>query len=170
MSCSSLRRGSESGLADGCVLCRGTAADAELGREQVWEDALWRLTTSVGPGDVTLGFSYLEPKRHIASVADMDGEEAATFGAVLARCTAALREAAGADLVYVYVFGDHVPHMHAHLAPHVAGDALNDAMIKGDVEERALPSGLVALLPKDYPEIDQAQVRAVLESARRLLN
>jgi len=157
-------------LADGCVLCRGTAADAELGREQVWEDSLWRLTTSAGPGDVTLGFSYLEPKRHIPSVADMDGDEAATFGPVLARCAAALREAAGADLVYVYVFGDHVPHMHAHLAPHVEGDALNGSMIKGEVEERQLPSGLVALVPKDYPEIDEERLRAVLESARRLLN
>ena len=157
-------------MADGCVLCRGTAADAELGREQVWEDALWRLTTSVGPGDVTPGFSYLEPKRHIASVADMDGDEAATFGTVLARCTAALREAAGAVLVYVYIFGDHVPHMHAHLAPHVAGDALNDSMVKGEVEERALPSGLMALVPKDYPEIEAERLRTVVESARRLLS
>ncbi len=157
-------------MADGCVLCRGRAADAELGREQIWEDSLWRLTTSVGPGDVTPGFSYLEPKRHIPSVADMDGEEAATFGPVLARCTAALREAAGAVLVYVYIFGDHVPHMHAHLAPHVAGDALNDALIKGEVEERPLPSGLVALVPKDYPEIDAERLRAVRDSTRRLLN
>lgn len=130
---------------------------------------MWRLTTSAGGGDVTLGFSYLEPKRHIASVADMDGAEATTFGPVLARCTAALREAAGADLVYVYIFGDHVPHMHAHLAPHVTGDALNDSMIKGEVEERALPSGLVALVPKDYPEIDADRLQAVLASARRLL-
>ncbi len=157
-------------MADGCVLCRGTAADAELGREQVWEDALWRLTTSVGPGDVTLGFSYLEPKRHVASVADMDGDEAATFGMVLARCASALREAAGADLVYVYIFGDHVAHMHAHLAPHVVGDALNDAMIKGEVEQRPLPSGLVAMVPKDYPEIEPDRLRAAVELARHLLS
>jgi hypothetical protein len=38
-------------LADGCVLCRGVAGDAELGREQIWEDGLWRLTMSVGPGE-----------------------------------------------------------------------------------------------------------------------
>jgi diadenosine tetraphosphate (Ap4A) HIT family hydrolase len=152
------------------VLCRGAAGDAELGREQVWEDALWRLTTSVGPGDVTPGFSYLEPKRHIRSVADMDGEEAATFGAVLARCTSALRAAANADLVYVYIFGDHVPHMHAHLAPHVDGDALNGSMLKGELEERELPSGAVALISKDYPEIDDERLRSVAESARRLLN
>jgi diadenosine tetraphosphate (Ap4A) HIT family hydrolase len=156
-------------LADGCVLCRGASGDAELGREQVWENALWRLTTSVGPGDVTPGFSYLEPKRHICSVADMDGDEAATFGSVLARCASALREAADAELVYVYIFGDHVPHMHAHLAPHVEGDALNGSMLKGDLEERELPSGAVALISKDYPEIDEQRLRAVAQSARRLL-
>ena len=60
-------------MVDGCVLCRGVTGEAELGREQVWEDDLWRLTTSIGPGDVTAGFSYLEPKRHIRSVADMLG-------------------------------------------------------------------------------------------------
>jgi diadenosine tetraphosphate (Ap4A) HIT family hydrolase len=151
------------------VLCRGLAGDAELGREQIWEDALWRLTISVGPGDVTPGFSYLEPKRHIRSVAEMDGEEAATFGTVLARCTSALRAAADADLVYVYIFGDHVPHMHAHLAPHVDGDALNGSMLKGELEERELPSGAVALISKDYPEIDEQRLRAVAASARELL-
>jgi diadenosine tetraphosphate (Ap4A) HIT family hydrolase len=137
---------------------------------QVWEDALWRLTTSVGPGDVTPGFSYLEPKRHIPSVADLDGDEAATFGPVLARCASALRAATSTALVYVYIFGDHVPHMHAHLAPHVDGDGLNDSMIKGEVEERALPSGALAIVSKDYPEIDEDRLRAVAESARRLLS
>ncbi|HVC04132.1 MAG TPA: hypothetical protein VND88_05615 [Candidatus Acidoferrales bacterium] len=156
-------------MADSCVLCRGPAGDAELGREQIWEDALWRLTTSVGPGDVTPGFSYLEPKRHIRSLADMDGDEASTFGSVLARCASALREAAGAELVYVYIFGDHIPHMHAHLAPHVEGDALNGSMLKGEIEERALPSGAKAIFSRDYPEIDEQRLRAVADSARRLL-
>jgi diadenosine tetraphosphate (Ap4A) HIT family hydrolase len=157
-------------LADGCVLCRGVAGDAELGREQTWEDALWRLTTSIGPGDVTPGFSYLEPKRHIRSVADMDGDEAASFGPVLARCASALREAAGAELVYVYIFGDHIPHLHAHLAPHVEGDALNGSMLKGELEERVLPSGAIALFSKDYPEIDEDRLRAVVQGARQLLS
>jgi hypothetical protein len=60
--------------------------------------------------------------------------------------------------------------MHAHLAPHVDGDGLNDSMIKGEVEERALPSGALAIVSKDYPEIDEDRLRAVAESARRLLS
>jgi diadenosine tetraphosphate (Ap4A) HIT family hydrolase len=54
----------------------------------------------------------------------VDGPEAATLGAVLARVTQALRVAAGAEKTYVYVFGDRVPHLHFNLAPHRDGDAL----------------------------------------------
>src|SRR5579863_3767648 len=88
---------------EGCALCNVPEVDAAVGRVEVWRDAFWRLTTSVGPGDPTPGFSYLEPLRHIRYVHELDGEESATFGPVLARCTAALKEATSAELVYVYI-------------------------------------------------------------------
>src|ERR687883_177622 len=65
-----------------CILCRGAEADQELGVVQVWEDSYWRMTTSLDAE--VLGFSYLEPKRHIRYITDLDGEEASTFGEVLA--------------------------------------------------------------------------------------
>ena len=61
--------------------------DRRCNRIAVWEDALWRLTVSLA-AEVP-GFAYLEPKRHVPYVTDLDGAEAATFGAVLARCTRA---------------------------------------------------------------------------------
>lgn len=70
------------------------------------------------------GFAHLEPKRHIAFITDLDGAEAATLGSVLAQVTRALRQAASAERTYVYVFGDHAPHLHFNLAPHREGDAL----------------------------------------------
>jgi len=90
-----------------CILCRGAEADQELGVVQVWEDNYWRMTTSLDAE--VLGFSYLEPKRHIPHITDLDGEEARTFGEVLAHVTTALREETSAELVYVYVFGGGVP-------------------------------------------------------------
>ena len=108
--------------ADPCLLCDVTRADAEFSRQRVWEDDLWWL--SVVLRGAVPGFSHLEPKRHIPFLPDLDGEEAATLGPVLARCTAALKAATGADKVYVYVFGDRVPHLHLNLAPHVDGDGL----------------------------------------------
>jgi len=138
-------------------------------RVQVWEDELWRLTTSIGPGDCTPGFSYLEPKRHIAHITDLDGPEAATFGAVIARCTSALKDATGCQLVYVYVFGGGIPHLHLHLAPHVDGDALNDALLRGEFEARKLPSGATAMISKDFEALPDDKLRSVADEVARLL-
>jgi diadenosine tetraphosphate (Ap4A) HIT family hydrolase len=109
---------------DGCAVCRGAELESELGREQVGEDDLWRLTTSIGPRDPTPGFSYLEPKRHISYITEVDGQESSTLGSVLDRCCSALKEAAEAECVYIRVFGDSVPHLHLQLAPRKTGDAL----------------------------------------------
>jgi diadenosine tetraphosphate (Ap4A) HIT family hydrolase len=152
-----------------CPMCAGADADAGFFREQVWEDERWRLTTSAGPGDPTPGFSYLEPKRHIPHVTDLDGEEAATFGPVLVRCAAALKAATGAELVYVYIFGDSIAHLHVHLAPHSAGDALVGVPIRGDLEERTLENGASALVSRDFPPIATEELRQVLDRVRELL-
>jgi diadenosine tetraphosphate (Ap4A) HIT family hydrolase len=135
--------------------------DAELGRVQVWEDRLWRLTMSLDAE--VLGFSYLEPKRHIPHVTDLDGEEARTFGDVLARVTSVLKQETAAEVVYVYVFGDGIPHLHVHLAPHREGDALNGNMIRGPLQERQLPSGATAITSLDFPPLPQSQQRATAE-------
>jgi diadenosine tetraphosphate (Ap4A) HIT family hydrolase len=71
-----------------------------------------------------VGFAHLEPRRHIPFITDLDGPEAASLGPVLAHATAGIRAATAADKVYVYVFGDRVPHLHFNLAPHRPGDML----------------------------------------------
>lgn len=92
---------------ESCVRCDPARASAALSRVVVWEDDLWRLSTTLY-GAIP-GFSYLEPKRHIPHLTDLDGPEAQTFGPVLARVTTAIREATGAELIYVYVFGGGSP-------------------------------------------------------------
>jgi diadenosine tetraphosphate (Ap4A) HIT family hydrolase len=105
-----------------CLLCDVARADELFDRVRVWDDGRWRLSV-VRRGPVA-GFAHLEPHRHIPHVTDLDGEEAVTFGPVLARVTAALRAAAAAELTYAYVFGERVSHLHVNLAPHTDGDAL----------------------------------------------
>lgn len=155
---------------EACALCDVPAVDASFGRVEVWRDELWRLTTSVGPGDPTPGFSYLEPLRHICYLHELDGAESTTFGPAIARCAAALKEATSADLVYVYIFGGGIPHLHAHLAPHVAGDALNESILRGEFEENRLPSGAVSFISKDFPEVPQQELARVANRVRKLLS
>ena len=146
-----------------CVICRGASGDAELQRIQVWEDALWRLTLSLEAE--VLGFAYLEPRRHIPHITDLTGEEALTFGKVLAQATQTLRDETGAELVYVYIFGDGIPHLHVHLAPHRPNDAMNTQMIRGEVMTEPLPSGASRVISKDFPPLPEEDQRAV---ARRI--
>jgi diadenosine tetraphosphate (Ap4A) HIT family hydrolase len=134
------------------MLCRPEIADAHFRRVRVWEDRLWRLSV-VLQGPIP-GFAHLEPRRHIPFITDLDGPEAATLGQVLAGTTAALRTAAGADKTYVYVFGDHTPHLHLNLAPHREGDAL---------------TGGPGLLRADAPEVGPAAHESTAAAARNLL-
>jgi diadenosine tetraphosphate (Ap4A) HIT family hydrolase len=120
---------------DECLLCRAADADVYFGRRRVWEDEYWRL--SVVLHGVVVGFAHLEPHRHIPFIADLDGPEATTLGTALARVTAVIRRATAAEKIYVYVFGDRIPHLHFNLAPHRRGDALTggSGLIRPDAEE-----------------------------------
>ena len=150
-----------------CPMCRAEAADEDLGRVEVWRDAHWRLSVSLA--SVVPGFGYLEPLRHIAHITELDGEEALTFGAALAASTRALKEATGADIVYVYIFGDGVPHLHVHLAPHSAGDALNDQMIRGEVVEEKLPNGMTRIISRDFAKQPREHLSQIAGQVRELL-
>lgn len=150
-----------------CAICRGPHGDAELDRVEVWRDAQWRLSMSRhGP---TLGFAYLEPIRHIPYLADLDGPEAATFGPTIARASAALREASGGALVYAYIFGGGIPHLHVHLAPNKPEGVLSTALIGGEIEERKLPSGATEIISREHPDLPQDQLEAVTRRTRELL-
>jgi diadenosine tetraphosphate (Ap4A) HIT family hydrolase len=87
----------------------------DAGLIQVWENGLWRLTMGVAAP----GFCYLEPKRHIPRIADLDGDEAATFGGVLAHMSQILQEETGAQLVSVSIPGGDATHLRVHLMPQV---------------------------------------------------
>jgi diadenosine tetraphosphate (Ap4A) HIT family hydrolase len=150
-----------------CILCRGVEGDTELQRVQVWEDSLWRLTVSLDAE--ILAFSYLEPKRHIPHITDLDREEARTFGEVLSRVSRVLQEETGAELVYVYIFGGGVPHLHVHLAPHRSGDGLNTQIIRGDFIEEKLESGATRYVSKEFPPLPKEQQQAAAHRIQQRL-
>ena len=150
-----------------CAICAGPERDPELGRVEVWRDQHWRL--SMSEHTATRGFGYLEPIRHIPFLADLDGPEAATFGSAIARASAAIREASGAPLVYAYVFGGGIRHLHVHLAANLPEGALNTNILAGELEERKLPSGATEVTSKDHPDLPEAEIGAVNERVRELM-
>lgn len=102
-----------------CKICSGEA-DSEFKRREVWSNDIWRLTASTYKN--VKGFCYLEPKRHIPYITDLDGIEAREFGSIISKITSAIKKACNAKLVYVYIFGGHIPHLHVHFAPHTDKD------------------------------------------------
>jgi len=98
--------------------------------------------------------SVYDIRHGVPFITDLRGREADTLGPVLARVTEVLRDAAGAEKTYVYVFGDHTPHLHLNLAPHRAGDALR---------------GGPGLLDPDAADADLATHEAVAAAARAML-
>lgn len=150
-----------------CIICRGAQGDARLQRIQVWEDSHWRMTMSLVAE--VLGFSYLEPKRHVPYITDLDGEEARSLGTVLARVTRILRDETGAELVYLYVFGEGVPHLHIHLAPHRTGDALNSQIVRGEIIEEKLESGATRIISQDFPPLPEHEQRAAAHRVQQRL-
>lgn len=139
-----------------CIFC---SPSADLGVVQVWEDDHWRLLSDLGAE--VLGFSLLVPKRHIPHITDLDGEEAGTFGPALAATAEALRAETKADVVYVYVFGTGVPHLHVHLGPHRSGDALSEQMIRGEMVHEQLPGGAGRQVSRDFPPLPEEELRSV---------
>ena len=152
-----------------CPLCSGSDMDGALMRTEVWSDALWRLT--VAKVSEVAGFSYLEPKRHIADITQLDGEEAATFGDTIAVASAAIKKATGADLVYAYIFGDNVPHLHVQLAPHrEPGSPLVGEMIKGAKHQVTLASGEDVWASDRYPLQSHDTMEAAIAGIRDQLS
>jgi diadenosine tetraphosphate (Ap4A) HIT family hydrolase len=154
-------------MVDGCAICARGAGDVELLREEVWADELWRLSMSTE--GYTIGFGYLEPLRHIPHIEELDGPEAPSFGPVLARACAALKAATEAERIWIYVFGGGIPHLHVHLAPHREGDALNSAIIRGEMDDVPLPSGAHQLISREFPEQPAETIREAIERTRALM-
>jgi diadenosine tetraphosphate (Ap4A) HIT family hydrolase len=136
-----------------CILCNPAEADAHFQRVEVWQNRLWRVTTSlVAP---VAGFSYLETKRHLDYITDLDGEEAETLGPTLAWVTRMLRETTGAQMIYVNVFGERVAHLHFNLGPHKEGDALR---------------GGSAMLAENAPPLPKHDLESIAARLRENLN
>ena len=103
-----------------CLVCRKHRGEISEPGGAIYDDGLVRAGhTLLGPhgAPAYLGYLFVEPKRHAAGFADLTDREAQALGVLVARLSRALTRGGGAEHVYAFVLGDHVPHLHVHLVP-----------------------------------------------------
>ena len=88
------------------------------------EDDLLVASHSIIMGDdpVTyLGILFVEPRRHVPGIAELSIPEAQGAGVLVSRLGRALKKSEGAEHIYLFVMGHHVPHLHFWVVPRYPG-------------------------------------------------
>ena len=89
----------------------------------LYADARWDVRHLEAPHGVP-GWLLLSPRRHVASVAELDDDEAAALGVAVRHVHRTLLRVSGAARVYLAALAEAVPHVHVHLVPRAdAADA-----------------------------------------------
>jgi histidine triad (HIT) family protein len=112
------------GTGPDCFVCRKHRGETDALGVAIYEDALlYADHAAILPDADTayLGYLMLEPKRHVPGLDGLNDEEAAALGRMAARLSRALKEVVGAEHVYAFVLGHHVPHLHVHLVARYSG-------------------------------------------------
>jgi diadenosine tetraphosphate (Ap4A) HIT family hydrolase len=97
-----------------CPICakhRGSV----IGGPVYEDDLLYVNHVANDQGQTFLGYVLAETKRHVPSFAELTRAEAQALGVLISRLSRALKDCTGADHVYVFFYGDHVPHLHLHI-------------------------------------------------------
>jgi diadenosine tetraphosphate (Ap4A) HIT family hydrolase len=126
----------------------------------VWAGSQWRLFADLTAESI--GCCLLAPRRHVASVTDLEPGETSHLGPTLTRLMAALQAETSAQSVYLYAF-DH-PHLHIHLAPHRPGDALSTQIVKGS-QVTGQKGGLQWATSAEFPPLPR---ETLLQTASRV--
>jgi histidine triad (HIT) family protein len=107
-----------------CLVCRKQHGITPPPGGVIYEDELVFASHSFIPQDedsVYLGLLFLEPRRHIIGLEEMNQEESQRIGALIPRLSRALKESTGAEHIYLFVLGHHVSHLHFWLVPRYLG-------------------------------------------------
>ena len=107
-----------------CFICRKHRGDISTPGGAIYEDHLIYAGHAQIPEGHTaayLGLLLVEPKRHAQGLADLTDAEAQALGLVVTRLSRALKASEGAEHIYSFVLGHHVPHLHIHVAPRYPG-------------------------------------------------
>jgi diadenosine tetraphosphate (Ap4A) HIT family hydrolase len=139
---------------EGCPICDKHRGEGFLVGEVLYEDESVFISHAP-PGVVSgyLGYLFVDAKRHVRGLAELEEEEACALALVVSRLARALEQEAGAEHVYAFVF-NHIPHHHVHVVARYPGtprefwgprvDEWEDAPRGGETEIAALCNRLRA--------------------------
>ncbi|MDO9302135.1 MAG: HIT family protein [Anaerolineales bacterium] len=101
-----------------CFVCRKQSDEVSVPGGVIYENDLIYISHAQIWGeekDHYLGHIFVEPKRHVAELADLTEEEAQAIGLYTSRVAKALLHTEGMEHIYSFVIGDGVPHVHVHV-------------------------------------------------------
>ena len=101
-----------------CFVCRKHTGEIAIPGGIIFENELIYISHAQFWGDEKdhyLGHVFVEPKRHIAELADLTEQEAQLTGLYTSRVAKALLHTEGMEHIYTFVIGDGVPHVHVHV-------------------------------------------------------
>jgi diadenosine tetraphosphate (Ap4A) HIT family hydrolase len=106
-----------------CFVCRKHRGEIVVPGGAVYEDdVLYVGHLQLQEGQSTyLGYLMVEPKRHAPGLADLTDPEAQAIGLMVTRLSRVLKASEGAEHIYEWVLGHHVPHLHIHVVPRYPG-------------------------------------------------
>ena len=107
-----------------CFVCRKHRGEIDLPGGPLFQDELVYSSHGVigeGRSSAYLGTLFVEPKRCVPGFGDLTPAEAERVGWLASRLARALRESEGAEHVYLFVLGAHVPHLHLWVVPRYPG-------------------------------------------------
>ncbi|MBK5248437.1 MAG: hypothetical protein JJE50_03240 [Actinomycetales bacterium] len=102
-----------------CALCTGNEASTEElpPRERVHVGAGWRV---IAHRSALPGWMLVAPRRHVESMAELTGSEAAELGEILRAGSQVLADVVGCERTYVMQFSEGMRHLHFSLVPRMA--------------------------------------------------
>lgn len=107
-----------------CFVCRKHRGEFLVPGGAVYEDDLLYVGHSAipeGESEAYLGIFFVEPKRHISGLAELTDTEAQQAGLLVTRLSKVLKDGEGAEHIYLFVMGHHVPHLHIWIVPRYPG-------------------------------------------------
>lgn len=107
-----------------CIICRKQCGEFPVPGGAVYQDDLVYAShahLTEGQTHTYLGWMVVETRRHTPGLAEVSDEEAQRLGLLVARISHVLKNILGAEHVYSFVLGHHVPHLHIHVLPRYPG-------------------------------------------------